>query len=64
MNLADWLDATARAKPEAPAIFEGTELYATYAGFAARVRVLAAGLQAAHGLDHVARWDALRDGDD
>ena len=35
MNLADWLDATARAKPETPAIFEGTELYATYAGFAA-----------------------------
>ena len=50
MNLADWLDATARARPEAPAIFEGTELYATYAGLAARVRALAAGLQAAHGL--------------
>ncbi|MEX4006711.1 class I adenylate-forming enzyme family protein [Neoaquamicrobium sediminum] len=50
MNLADWLDATARAKPDAPAIFEGTELYATYAGFAARVRALAAGLQAAHDL--------------
>ena len=50
MNLADWLDATARAKPDAPAIFEGTELYATYAGFAARVRMLAAGLQAVHDL--------------
>ena len=50
MNLADWLDATARAKPDAPAIFEGTELYATYAGFAARVRALAAGLQAVHDL--------------
>lgn len=50
MNLADWLDATARARPEAPAIFEGTELYATYAGLAARVRALAAGLRAAHGL--------------
>jgi acyl-CoA synthetase (AMP-forming)/AMP-acid ligase II len=50
MNLADWLDATARAKPDAPAIFEGTELYATYARFAARVRALAAGLQAVHDL--------------
>ncbi|MEO4000818.1 AMP-binding protein [Mesorhizobium sp. CAU 1732] len=50
MNLADWLNATARAKPDAPAIFEGTRLYATYAQFAARAKELAAGLQAAHGL--------------
>ncbi|MBC7141285.1 MAG: AMP-binding protein, partial [Rhodobacteraceae bacterium] len=55
MNLAEWLDATARAKPEAPAIFEGTRLYATYAGFAARVRALAAGLQKIHGVERGTR---------
>ena len=50
MNVADWLEATARATPQAPALFEGTRLHATYAGFEARARALAAGMQAAHGL--------------
>lgn len=50
MNLADWLDATARARPDAPAIFEGTQLYATYAAFATKVRMLAAGMRAGHGI--------------
>ena len=36
MNVADWLEATARATPQAPALFEGTRLHATYAGFEAR----------------------------
>lgn len=30
MNLADWLDATARAKPDDPAVFDGTDLHSTY----------------------------------
>ena len=51
MNLADWLDATARALPDAPALFEGVEQRASYGELAVRVRKLAAGLQAAHGLE-------------
>ena len=46
MNLADWLDATARAKPDDPAVFDGTDLHSTYGELARRVRRLAAGLQA------------------
>lgn len=50
MNIAGWLESTARAKPEAPAIFLGTRQVASYGEFARRVRARAAGMVALHGL--------------
>ena len=50
MNVASWLDATARARPHAPAVFLGTEQVATYGELAARVRTRAAGMAAHHGV--------------
>ena len=52
MNIAGWLDAAARARPDAPAVFLGTELVATYGELRARVRARAAGLAALHGIGH------------
>ena len=65
MNLAHWLVATARRQPDAPAIFAGERLHATYGGFAARAATLAAHLQSRFGLqvgDRVALF--LRNGPD
>jgi long-chain acyl-CoA synthetase len=50
MNIACWLDATARARPHGPAVFLGTEQMATYGELAARVRRRAAGMAARHGI--------------
>lgn len=33
MNIASWLEATAHARPDAPAVFPGTRQIATYAEF-------------------------------
>ena len=50
MNIASWLDATARAGPDAPAVFLGTRQVATYGELAASVRARAAWLAARHGV--------------
>ena len=50
MNIANWLDASARRTPDAPALFYGTELHADYRGFAARARRIGEGLIRAHGI--------------
>lgn len=50
MNIANWLEATACAKPELPAIFLGTRQVASYAEFLQRVRTRSAGMCALHGL--------------
>lgn len=50
MNIANWLHATARSMPHAPALFNGTELYADYATFARRAQALAEGLKQTYGL--------------
>ncbi len=50
MNIAGWLEATARAKPDAPAVFLGAGLVATYGELAARARARAAGMAARHGI--------------
>lgn len=50
MNIAGWLEATARAKPDAPALFLGAEQVATYGELIARVRARAAGMAARHGI--------------
>lgn len=50
MNIASWLEATARAKPDAPAVFLGTRRIATYGEFLEKVRARAAGMIALHGL--------------
>ena len=44
MNLADWLAATARLRPDSPALMTGDRLDADYAAFARRASALAAGL--------------------
>ena len=48
MNIANWLAETANAKPDAPALYDGTVRYATYNEFAGKVRSLAAGLAENH----------------
>lgn len=50
MNIASWLEATAHARPDAPAVFLGTRQIATYAEFLDGVRARAAGMVALHGL--------------
>jgi long-chain acyl-CoA synthetase len=50
MNLANWLTATARRWPDAPAIFAGETLHATYGAFAARAAAMAGALQTRFGL--------------
>jgi len=50
MNIANWLDASGRRTPDAPALFYGTELYADYRGFAARARRIGEGLARTHGI--------------
>ncbi len=48
MNLAEWLVRTARRQPDAPALFSGEDLVATYAGFAASAARIGAFLRARH----------------
>jgi long-chain acyl-CoA synthetase len=50
MNIANWLHTTARSMPAAPALYNGTELYADYATFAQRACALATGLQQQYGI--------------
>ncbi|SMH30643.1 class I adenylate-forming enzyme family protein [Azospirillum agricola] len=50
MNIANWLHASATATPDAPAIFHGEALHATYGAFAERSRRLAAALTDSHGV--------------
>ena len=51
MNIAHWLNDAARRWPERPALFHGSVQVADYAEFARRVRVRAAYLRAAHGVE-------------
>ncbi|MDF3809461.1 AMP-binding protein [Rhodopseudomonas sp. BAL398] len=44
MNVADWLAASARLRPEAPALLSGTRVEADYATFAARAAAFGAAL--------------------
>jgi long-chain acyl-CoA synthetase len=46
MNIAEWLAASARLHPAAPALLSGTELKADYATFARRAASIAANLKA------------------
>ncbi|MEV8371365.1 AMP-binding protein [Kribbella sp. NPDC056861] len=50
MNLASWVERNALRLRDEPAIAEGTELYATWGEFAARVAAIAAGLRSAFDL--------------
>jgi acyl-CoA synthetase (AMP-forming)/AMP-acid ligase II len=50
MNLANWLAASARLRPGAPALFTGTRLDADYATFAARAAAFAAALARDYGI--------------
>lgn len=63
MNVAEWLYRSALRAPEAPALFEGRRLRATYREFAARAGCLAAKLRDRHALapgDRVAIYMANR----
>src|SRR6266481_4378023 len=44
MNVAEWLAATARSRPEAPALLTGFDLDADYATFARRAAAIGAAL--------------------
>ena len=44
MNLARWLEASARLHPDAPALLRGTAVVADYKSFAARAAAIGAGL--------------------
>jgi len=50
MNLAIWLERTARLCPRSEALFVGTRCVADYAGFHATVRAIAGGLCHGHGV--------------
>ncbi|WP_109314220.1 class I adenylate-forming enzyme family protein [Pseudovibrio ascidiaceicola] len=50
MNLAEWLARTARITPDAPALFNGTQLVATYGEFGARSAAIAGALQNNYGV--------------
>jgi len=50
MNLAEWLAASARARPSAPALLTGTRVDADYATFAARAASFAAALARDYGI--------------
>ena len=51
MNLAIWLQRTARLHPERPALLNGTEVVADYREFSRRVRSFACGLRAHEGIE-------------
>src|SRR3954465_8598940 len=48
MNVAQWLAASAKLRPEAPALLNGLTLEADYAGFARRAAAIGAGLTRDH----------------
>jgi long-chain acyl-CoA synthetase len=50
MNVADWLAASARLHPDAPALLSGTVIEADYAGFARRARALGGALVRDYGV--------------
>ncbi|MFZ0766374.1 MAG: AMP-binding protein [Bradyrhizobium sp.] len=50
MNIAEWLAATAKLRPEAPALLTGFDLDADYGTFARRAAVIGAGLSRDHGI--------------
>ncbi len=50
MNLAEWLAASERARPDAPALLAGTRICADYALFAQRAASIAHGLRAQYGV--------------
>ncbi|MEO3387944.1 AMP-binding protein [Mesorhizobium sp. CAU 1741] len=50
MNIADWLDSSARLTPDAPALMRGVEVVADYAEFARRAAALGAGLAARYAI--------------
>ena len=50
MNIAEWLAATARARPDAPALLTGFDLDADYATFARRAASIGAALAHDHGI--------------
>jgi len=50
MNIAEWLAATARARPEAPALLTGFDLDADYRTFARRAAAIGTALSRDHGI--------------
>ena len=50
MNIAEWLAASARLHPDAPALLSGTRVEADYAAFARRAASIGAGLQRDYGI--------------
>ena len=50
MNVAEWLAATARVRPDAPALLTGFDLDADYATFARRAAAVGAGLARDYGI--------------
>src|ERR1700709_1890318 len=50
MNVAQWLAATARLRPQAPALLTGFDLDADYATFARRAAAIGAALSRDHGM--------------
>ena len=50
MNIAEWLAATARARPEAPALLTGFERDADYGTFARRAASIGAALARDYGI--------------
>src|ERR1700712_4774150 len=50
MNVAEWLAASARLRPDAPALLAGFDLDANYATFARRAAAIGAALSRDHGI--------------
>lgn len=50
MNIAEWLAASARLHPDAPALLSGTEIVADYAAFARRAAAIGHHLATRHGV--------------
>ncbi|PAT41116.1 AMP-dependent synthetase [Vandammella animalimorsus] len=50
MNIANWLDQTARLQPQAPALYMGNSLHASYGQFAARAAALGRWMAQAYGV--------------
>ncbi|RIK97730.1 MAG: AMP-dependent synthetase [Proteobacteria bacterium] len=50
MNIAEWLAASARLNPDAPALLSGTEIVADYAAFARRAAAVGHHLATKHGV--------------
>src|SRR5436190_454382 len=51
MNIAEWLAATARLRPDAPALLTGFDLDADYATFARRAAAIGAALARDYGIE-------------